>query len=242
MHGTNPIAAARRPEDGFAVHSMFFTIQGEGPHVGRPAIFIRLAHCNLRCVWCDTEFETGQEYTAPDLIKTIGAQVDAHNCRFLVITGGEPLLQPLNLLIDAPELAHCEFQMETAGSVWPTGNLTNAAVKYPRLSIVCSPKTPVLHPMLRNCLIHDVYWKYIVRASEPIDPDDGLPVFSTQLAGKRARLFRPLLPQMRSRIFVQACDENDERLNYNNRSYAAAIAMKYGYRLSVQIHKILELA
>ena len=50
MFGKNEIAKARSVEDGYLVHSMFHTLQGEGPFAGHPALFVRFAGCNLRCL------------------------------------------------------------------------------------------------------------------------------------------------------------------------------------------------
>ena len=59
MFGTNP-SRKQVLDDGqeLWVQEVFYTLQGEGPFSGQPALFIRLAGCNLRCFWCDTEFES----------------------------------------------------------------------------------------------------------------------------------------------------------------------------------------
>jgi organic radical activating enzyme len=63
MFGTNEIVGkkyfADAPADSLFVTSMFFTLQGEGPYSGMPALFIRLAKCNLDCSFCDTFFDDG---------------------------------------------------------------------------------------------------------------------------------------------------------------------------------------
>lgn len=240
MYGTNPVARIRKLDDGFMVHSMFHTIQGEGPLVGTPCIFIRFAGCNLRCFWCDTEFDEGAHLYEPSaLIIELKTMLVQHNCGLVVLTGGEPMLQPLRLLIDAPELKEYAFQIETAGSVYPDGGLS-AAWPNLHLTIVCSPKTPLLNQTLQYR--HGPYYKYIVKAMEPVD-EEGFPQHSTQHAGKRIKIYRPTNPaSQRSRIFIQACDEGNSVLNANNVEYAKEICLKHGYRLSLQTHKILNLA
>lgn len=239
MFGKNEVAKPRAANDGFLVHSVFPTIQGEGPFAGKPAIFVRLTGCNLRCFWCDTDFEKGRPYRPGELAEYLIALSKAHNCSFVVITGGEPLLQPIHLLIDHPRLASFHFQIETAGSVWPfIGGLTERQNK--SLSVVCSPKTPNIITDLRSTAKYDVYWKYILRATEEVNPSDGLPFFSTQREGVMSPLFRPNgYMKRQNRIFVQACDEGDPIKNKANLLFATAIAQKYDYRLSVQIHKLL---
>jgi 7-carboxy-7-deazaguanine synthase len=73
------------------VNEIFYSIQGESTHAGRPCVFVRLTGCNLRCDWCDTEyaFNEGRRMTVAE----VGAQVEAHRCPLVEITGGEPLLQ-----------------------------------------------------------------------------------------------------------------------------------------------------
>ena len=244
MHGKNLVAGSRIASEGFKVNSVWYTIQGEGPFTGCPAIFVRLSGCNLRCFWCDTEFESGTDKTADELAAAIFRLSELNPCSFVVITGGEPMLQPLKALIDHPILAGFSFQIETAGTYWPLGGLTeHGTTSSERLSIVCSPKTGNVIPVLRHFSTFNVYWKYIVRALEPVGPD-GLPIMSTQLKGSSLPLFQPIGirdPRVRARIVVQGCDEGDAALTRANVEYAMTIAMTYGYRLSLQTHKILGL-
>jgi len=249
MLGTNPIAQHRSQHEGFLVHSVWPTIQGEGPYAGMPAIFLRLGGCNLRCRWCDTEFnEDLIPHSKESLIDAVASMVQAYSFGLVVITGGEPMLQPIKGLIDAqrhggdPRLAAVHWQIETAGTVWPDGGLTDSAsVQFPHLTIVCSPKTPKVARELISRT--DVYWKYIIRTSDVLG-DDGLPLSSTQTLGQPTHLFRPetVLASKalrRRHIFVQACDEGNAEINQSNLNLATKIAMEQGYRLSVQIHKVV---
>ena len=80
------------------VNEIFFSIQGESSHAGRPCAFVRLTACNLRCSYCDTEyaFYEGTERTIGEIV----AEVVAFPCDLVEITGGEPLLQtPVHDLI-----------------------------------------------------------------------------------------------------------------------------------------------
>ncbi len=75
------------------VYEIFRSIQGEGPFSGSPAVFLRLAFCNLKCVWCDTEYAWKGDvvYKRMDL-KEIEEEILKYNINHLVVTGGEPLL------------------------------------------------------------------------------------------------------------------------------------------------------
>ncbi|MCK5225248.1 MAG: 7-carboxy-7-deazaguanine synthase QueE [Planctomycetes bacterium] len=74
------------------VSEIFYSLQGEGFLTGVPSVFIRLAGCPLRCKWCDTKYawdaKAGQDFSIEKIIKTI----KKWPCRFVVITGGEPMV------------------------------------------------------------------------------------------------------------------------------------------------------
>jgi 7-carboxy-7-deazaguanine synthase len=74
------------------INEIFYSIQGESSHAGKPCAFIRLAACDLRCVYCDTEyaFYEGREMSVEQILAAIGA----YPTRLALVTGGEPLLQP----------------------------------------------------------------------------------------------------------------------------------------------------
>lgn len=232
MFGKNEIAKARTSAQGFLVHSIFYTIQGEGPWAGEPTIFVRFAGCNLRCHFCDTDFQGGTEYTAEALAAVLMAKADEHDCAAFVLTGGEPFLQPLPDLLAMMAPRDYEFQAETAGTVWPEGLEEYANWN---LAIVCSPKTPSVHNMIAH---HSDAWKYIIRADE-LDDDDMLPILSTQIQGQRSVIYRPDGEINEGRIFVQPCDEGDPIKNAANTAAAVKACLEQGYRLSIQMHKIV---
>ena len=80
------------------ITEIFKSIQGESSYSGIPCSFIRTTGCNLRCVWCDTQyaFYGGQEMTISEILSAI----EPHDCNLVEITGGEPLLQE-----EVPELS-----------------------------------------------------------------------------------------------------------------------------------------
>lgn len=100
----------------YPVMEMFYSLQGEGFHQGRAAFFIRLAGCDVGCVWCDVK-ESWDASKHPTLtVEEIVAAALAHPGRLAIITGGEPLLYDLDALTDALKLAGFETNIETSGS------------------------------------------------------------------------------------------------------------------------------
>ena len=96
------------------IKEVFYSIQGEGHWTGRPAIFVRFSGCNLRCPFCDTDFDGGEFYTEEDLVDTITSL--PRDCSFVVFTGGEPTLQLTDTLIDTLHSLGYYLAMETNGT------------------------------------------------------------------------------------------------------------------------------
>lgn len=97
---------------------IFFSLQGEGSRVGTPAVFLRLAGCNLHCSWCDTKYSWGNAVDVP--VVEIVSRIGDYGCPNLVITGGEPLLQAEDLVLLLSLLPQEIFvEVETNGSLMP---------------------------------------------------------------------------------------------------------------------------
>lgn len=229
MFGGNP-ARAQEMGDGTSlwIQEVFYTLQGEGPFAGDPAVFVRTAGCNIRCYWCDTDFESSTWRPAlADLIASIETHRPAH-CDLIVLTGGEPFRQNIAPLVQQLLARGLRVQIETNGTL---------SIPLPiddRLTIVCSPKTKQLHDAIVPRI---TAYKYVLAAGE-VDPDDGLPMASTQKAGQCTRLFRP---PSDTRVFVMPRDDGDAVANRAHQATAAGIAMRHGYRLCLQLHKLLDL-
>ncbi len=120
----------------YAVKEIFLTLQGEGAHVGRAAVFCRFAGCNLWsgreedrasaiCRFCDTDFVGmdgtlgGRYATADALADSIAAQWTGPTNRYVVLTGGEPLLQVDKAFVDALHARGFEIGIETNGTIAP---------------------------------------------------------------------------------------------------------------------------
>lgn len=220
MFGKNP---KRPPETGdgstLQIVEIFPTLQGEGPFVGQPSIFVRLGGCNLACDFCDTEFEKFEQMHLDDVVKAILHHA-AHIRDLVVITGGEPLRQNIAPLCEKLLAEGLRVQIETNGTVWR--ELPKA------VDIVCSPKVTdgKYHSLRPDLLARVSALKFIVSAHA-----GGYQAIGE--VGQRGRK----IP-----IYVQPMDEYDPIRNQANVKHALELALSNGYRLSLQTHKMLGIA
>ncbi len=204
----------------------WYTIQGEGPLAGTPAVFVRLAGCNLACDFCDTIYTTGREKYKPAAVvdKVEGLQKSG----LVVITGGEPFRQNIGPFIGLLLSRGYRVQIETNGTIY------REAVPYENITIVCSPKTPKIDPRLWPYI--DAL-KYVLEAGKVADID-GLPVSSLGMPFPPARPDKDLF---KGEVFVQPLDTGDAEANKEHTKAAVESCMKHGYRFCLQQHKLLGL-
>ena len=98
----------------YKVNEIFYSLQGEGRWMGRPAVFVRMSGCNLKCPFCDTDFRGYSEMSADDILSR--CLEEGGECRFIVLTGGEPSLQVDEQLISTLHQAGYYLSMETTGT------------------------------------------------------------------------------------------------------------------------------
>ncbi len=224
MFGKNQIL---KPEthDGshLNVQEIFPTLQGEGCYVGYPAVFVRLGGCNLACDFCDTEFETYQNFSLQkilDEVQKISKNSEEKVVRNLVvITGGEPMRQPIERLCE--ELIKLNFlvQIETNGTIFRK--------LPPQVKIICSPKitNKKYHQIRSDLLLRINAFKFII--------------------SKNKKNYQEVaeVGQTKSKIpvYIQPMDEYDETKNQANLQHVLDLSQKHGYLVSLQIHKILKI-
>lgn len=209
MFGQNP---KRRPLKGdgnlLQVQDIFPTVQGEGPHTGVPSVFIRLGGCNLSCHFCDTEFESFHEMRLEEVLQEVRI-LASDGRKLVVITGGEPLRQPIAPLCEALLTEGFLPQIETNGTLWrelPQG-----------VDIICSPK---LKTIIRPDLLARITaFKFVLAAGEAV-----LEVGQSQT---------------KAPVWIQSMDEYDAAKNAANLEHVLALAAAHGYKVSIQTHKIL---
>jgi 7-carboxy-7-deazaguanine synthase len=101
------------------INEIFYSLQGEGFLAGIPSVFVRLAGCPLRCRWCDTKYawteEAGEDYRIEEIVQTI----QRWTCKFIVITGGEPMTNSdLAELVRKLKELKKHITIETAGTTF----------------------------------------------------------------------------------------------------------------------------
>lgn len=124
------------------INEIFFSIQGESTRSGIPTTFIRLSGCPLRCTYCDTEyaFKGGDRFSIEEIL----AKISTYPSKYITVTGGEPLAQPLCFeLIKHLADADYKVSLETSGAF----DLTNVD---PRTMIVMDLKTPTSGEVDKN--------------------------------------------------------------------------------------------
>lgn len=209
------------------VHSIFPTIQGEGPFAGQRAIFVRLSGCNLACPLCDTEYTASRISMRPsDLVDEI-ARI-ASPGQLVVITGGEPFRQNLRPAVEHILCAGFHVQIETNGTLFQS-------LPYEAITVVCSPKTGAIHKRLEQYI---GALKYVVHADSQA-LDDGLPIRALDHTAS-PRLARP--PKgFRGVIYLQPVDVGNPEANQRCLTAAIKGVMEHGYTLGLQLHKIIHL-
>lgn len=216
MFGNNPIRGIEKGAgDELFVQEIFLTIQGEGPFVGHPAVFVRLGGCNLACTFCDTEFESFTQISIDKILEKILFL----KTKLVVITGGEPMRQPIEKLCQLLLENDLKVQIETNGTIFR--NLSD------KVHIVCSPKAPCnkYYKIREDILGRINALKFLISKNHEVYndvPDVGQKGYN--------------IP-----IYVQPMDEYDEELNKQNTEHTIKLAQKFGYILSVQVHKFVSI-
>jgi organic radical activating enzyme len=228
---TQPRERRTLNDDGYLLEivNVWDTMQGEGPYAGTPAMFVRLAGCNLQCGFCDTDYTTDRKRLH---INEIVNQIEATRPppHLVVITGGEPFRQNIGPFVSLLRREGYLVQIETNGTLFRPEINDHL---YRNMVIVCSPKAPNVHHNLQE---HVTALKYVLSA-DSVNPHDGLPA---RVLGSRYSIARPW-PTFNGSIYVQPEDHQDLVRNKANVDAAVASCMKFGYRLCLQLHKIVGL-
>jgi 7-carboxy-7-deazaguanine synthase len=222
------------------VHSVFFTIQGEGPYTGRRSIFIRLAGCNLQCPGCDTEYIEGRTIRTVEhirqeielLIRDLQGALP-----IIVITGGEPFRQPIGHLVDVLATAGFFVQIETNG-VLPPCPVVVHLIKREAVAVIVSPKTVRVNEEWER---YATAWKYVLDASQ-VNRLDGLPIKALGHTASWPGVARPPWRlASKGLIYLNPFDSGDPALNAKNLEAVKASCLEFGYVAGVQLHKLMSI-
>lgn len=194
------------------INEIFYSLQGEGINAGRAAIFIRLSHCNLRCSYCDTEFESGTEMT----LEEIHERIATFPSQFIIWTGGEPTLQLTDETIAFFRGQGYEQAIETNGTRRPPMGLDY---------VTCSPKPEAMKRL------HESFPNGVSEFRFPISPEGELPPAIEKLPLAKAYLVSPIfIGDQAERLDPIALERCLQFVKSNPR-----------WRLSLQLHKLIHI-
>ncbi len=189
------------------VCEIFYSLQGEALHTGRPTVFVRLSGCPLRCSYCDTEyaFHGGLKMS----ISQIAEKVESYGVPLVTVTGGEPLAQKQCISLLQQLLQRCcersspltEVSLETSGAL-------SIAEVPSKVQIVLDVKTPGSGEARRNLesnfaqLKAGDQTKFVIVDREDYDWSTAL-LAKHRLAERGEVLFSPAAPQMEPKLLAE---------------------------------------
>jgi 7-carboxy-7-deazaguanine synthase len=213
---------------------IFLSIQGEGRTAGTPSTFVRLATCNLACSWCDTAytwdwalFDYDEQVLQMEAAE-VSKRVEALHTGNVVITGGEPLLQPLDSLVNELADSGHTVEIETNGTIAPSPRLLDKVTRWnvsPKLANSGNPKSKREVPDALGTFAEmpNVDWKFVI--VEPADVDEA--------AGLAERYG---VPQERVTLMPEGTSSKDIQARSG---WLAATAAERGFRFSSRLQVML---
>jgi 7-carboxy-7-deazaguanine synthase len=209
------------------VAETFFSIQGEGPTAGLPAVFVRLQGCSVGCVWCDTKYSWDPEGGRPADVEALVAEASAHPCRRAVITGGEPLESSLfRPLCGALAAAGFTLEVETSGILVPPDEIPPGAQwnVSPKLAGSGVEESRRVNPgAIRAFLARGAWWKFVVTQESDV----------AEMLTLAERFALP-----RERILLQPEAQRREDL-VTRGAWVAEVCKRHGFRFSPRLQILL---
>lgn len=207
------------------VNNIFYSLQGEGRNTGRAAVFIRFAGCNLRCSFCDTEFESYREMNNEEIMAEVEALSPQPSAikPLIVLTGGEPTLQVDEAFVDFLHQHGYEVAMESNGTRPAPQNLDWLTV---------SPKVNEKLEMRNE--------KWEMKNEKCHQPDEIKIVFGENTDPAAIISHSSfLIPHL---LYLQPCDTGDpDRNKAITQACVEYIKAHPQWRLSLQTHKLIDI-
>ena len=191
----------------YNIVEIFHSVQGEGYRSGIPHVFIRFGRCNLRCEWCDTDFDTYREMTVINIL----GEVLKFDCKNVIFTGGEPMLNDLWPLARTLKRRGYHLSVESNGTVEIPEGL---------LDWICISPKDQMYPKvaIKQRTGNELKCVYV---GQPLTMYDELTTGFDHL-------------------FLQPCYDEHESVEKNGRSFALTervVKENPVWRLSLQTHK-----
>jgi 7-cyano-7-deazaguanosine (preQ0) biosynthesis protein QueE len=222
--------------DTIQISEIFYSLQGEGIDVGKPAVFIRTALCNLSCTWCDTKYTWDWNHYDYDrevsgmTLHEIQDQISGFDVKHCVITGGEPLLQQIKLL---PLLTYLKskgyfVEVETNGTILPSNMIERVVDRWN------------VSPKLQNSSISKqrrevgVCLRYFAKSSK---------AYMKLVICNRSDLveIKTLIEKYvlnKQRIILMPEGNSAAEITEKSK-WLSEICLKNGYRLSIRLHSLV---
>jgi 7-carboxy-7-deazaguanine synthase len=215
---------------------IFYSLQGEGLDIGKPAIFIRMALCNLSCIWCDTKYTWDWDHYAYGrevsemTIPEIREKLSGFDTKHCVITGGEPLIQQMKLIPLLSELKSNDYfiEVETNGTLLPSSMAERYVDRWNVSPKLQNSSISIEYREIPECLEYfaentKAYMKFVICNHSDIDEVTAL-VERYGLKGQRILL----MPEGNSAEDIM-----------RKSKWLSEICLRHGYRLSVRLHTLI---
>ena len=217
------------------INEIFYSLQGEGFIAGIPSVFIRIAGCPLRCRWCDTKYawdkQAGRLYSIDEIVQT----VQKWPCKYVVVTGGEPMVNS-----DLPQLVHelkavgKHITIETAGIAYIPDMQCDLMSISPKLSN-SMPEEPELAAIHKNskldlAVLGSLIDNYNYQLKFVVDSEADLPEIQETIEklenADRQKIM--LMPQAATRLELLA-----------KSPMVAELCKRTGYAFSPRLHVLI---
>ena len=215
---------------------IFHSLQGEGTQLGTPSVFLRLALCNLTCTWCDTKYtwdwgtyDYGSEVMELNPEQVI-ERIVAFDCRHLVVTGGEPLIQqsPLAALLEELKALGYTFEVETNGTIPPSDAMARVIDQWnvsPKLNNSGNSLTQREVPRALKAFtaLATACFKFVVTGPEDLDE---IKVLAARYNLNHQRIL--VMPEGRERETIEEKSQ-----------WLSQLCLEEGYRFTTRLHILL---